>query len=261
MRSKYPDHIELAYRKMFSRYVVKLAREMVPAIQKGYKDFPVKTDEDFRERLARILESMRDVIQPSEYIKNQLSKIFSDLGGWTTNQTVDIFTRKKGVSKLTIELAIAQVGQLGESEILKNFVEQFQATNLDLVAQAGQEYVEGIYKVAEEGYLNGESLSQMTARMKDLTDGLIEKAQFWAVDQIGDASAEYNKVAQKAAGVTQYRWRTVGDNRVREEHKDLDGNIYDWDTGAPGLSKPGAKHPGQDYRCRCWSEPIFPGEL
>ena len=133
-------------------------------------------------------------------------------------------------------------------------------TNLELVELAGNEYIEGIYTVAKDGYLNGLSLRQMTDQMKEFTDGNISKAKFWATDQIGDAWASYNKAAQKSAGVEKYRWRTMGDNAVRDLHKDLDGKVFTWETGAPGLEKPGAKHPGESYRCRCFPEPIFPGE-
>lgn len=50
-----------------------------------------------------------------------------------------------------------------------------------------------------------------------------------------------------------YVWRTVGDSRVRDEHATRDGQIYTW--GNP----PEGGHPGEDYNCRCWAEPIEDG--
>ena len=57
----------------------------------------------------------------------------------------------------------------------------------------------------------------------------------------------------KSVGVQKYRWSTAGDNRVRPEHKALNGKIFDWDN--PPLST-GGKHPGEDFGCRCIAIPI-----
>ena len=44
-----------------------------------------------------------------------------------------------------------------------------------------------------------------------------------------------------------YIWRTVGDNRVREEHAALDGEVREWND---------SPDPGKEFNCRCWAEPI-----
>lgn len=259
---KYPEHLELEYRRLLAGRIVKLAKEIIPQIRKKYKAQGVKTDASFLDELSRLLGEARGIIEPSEYVKNKLLSIFGHLGEWETKQLEGIFQRKDQ-TKLTIELAIAQVNQLRESDIMQNYAVNFAERNLELVRIAGNEYIEGIYKIAEQGYRNGESLKQVTARMKELTEGDIGKAEFWARDQIGDAAASYSQTAQKAVGVKRYRWRTMQDNRVRNTHEKLDGKIFDWEMGALKtrlLTKTGAKHPGEDYRCRCWAEPIFPGE-
>ena len=43
----------------------------------------------------------------------------------------------------------------------------------------------------------------------------------------------------------QYIWRTVGDDRVREEHAELDGTLRDFSD---------SPDPGEEYNCRCWVE-------
>jgi SPP1 gp7 family putative phage head morphogenesis protein len=260
VKSHFPEHIEREYRRLLTRRIVSLAKKIVPMIRQSYKVNPivdsaghkVKADASFDEALARILEQMRGDVHPSEYVKNTLAKTFNDVGEWTTKETVNVFKKKRGVSKLSIDLAVAQVEALRESDIVANYAEGFMRTNLEMVELAGNEYIEGIYTVAKDGYLNGLSLRQMTDQMKEFTDGNISKAKFWATDQIGDAWASYNKAAQKSAGVEKYRWRTMGDNAVRDDHRELNGKVFDWETGAAAtglLTKPGAKHPGEDYRC------------
>lgn len=45
-----------------------------------------------------------------------------------------------------------------------------------------------------------------------------------------------------------YIWRTEGDDLVREEHAQRDGEIFAWDE------PPSGGHPGEDYNCRCTAE-------
>lgn len=49
-----------------------------------------------------------------------------------------------------------------------------------------------------------------------------------------------------------YLWRTVADDKVRGEHAAREGRIYAWNDPLEG------DHPGDDYNCRCWAEPLNP---
>lgn len=47
-----------------------------------------------------------------------------------------------------------------------------------------------------------------------------------------------------------YIWRTQDDKKVRPSHATNDDKIFSWDK------RPATGHPGEDYGCRCWAEPI-----
>lgn len=49
-----------------------------------------------------------------------------------------------------------------------------------------------------------------------------------------------------------YVWRTVGDGKVREGHASKEGHVFRWSDLEDGA------HPGEDYNCRCWAEPVNP---
>ncbi|MCI5060219.1 MAG: peptidoglycan-binding protein [Alphaproteobacteria bacterium] len=51
---------------------------------------------------------------------------------------------------------------------------------------------------------------------------------------------------------SKYIWRTVGDGNVRHTHSAREGRTFSWDTPPEG------GHPGEDFGCRCWAEPIVP---
>jgi SPP1 gp7 family putative phage head morphogenesis protein len=55
---------------------------------------------------------------------------------------------------------------------------------------------------------------------------------------------------QREAGVCQYIWHTVGDERVRDSHEANEGEVFSWDD------PPDTGHPGEADNCRCSAEPV-----
>lgn len=95
-------------------------------------------------------------------------------------------------------------------------------------------------------------------RAKDLAGIIAERygvsetnAARIANDQIGKFYGALNQVRQTALGITSYIWHTVGDNRVRDEHDDREGDEFDWSD------PPEDGHPGEPINCRCWPEPVL----
>ena len=92
------------------------------------------------------------------------------------------------------------------------------------------------------------------------------RAKLIARDQVGKAYGELNKVRQEELGISRYVFRTSMDERVRANHKAMNGKLcawhdasiyYDRQTGkALQRSSIGGveKHPGADYQCRCGAE-------
>ena len=88
--------------------------------------------------------------------------------------------------------------------------------------------------------------------MSERTDVSDSRAKLIARDQVAKLNGELTKERQTDLGVTGYIWRTVGDERVRDEHADNDGQFFTWD------SPPSTGAPGEDIQCRCWAEPVLP---
>lgn len=60
------------------------------------------------------------------------------------------------------------------------------------------------------------------------------------------------ELAALERGGARYVWRTVGDDKVRGAHATRAGRIFYWHEELDG------GHPGEDYNCRCWAEPLNP---
>jgi SPP1 gp7 family putative phage head morphogenesis protein len=81
------------------------------------------------------------------------------------------------------------------------------------------------------------------------------RARLIARDQVGKFYAALNHARQKELGVERFVWRTVGDARVRDEHEELDGEVFSYDD--PPVVEGEEALPGEQIQCRCWAEPIL----
>lgn len=109
-----------------------------------------------------------------------------------------------------------------------------------------------------------EEIKDMTLQGKrlDLVEELIEKkynisknkAHFLAENETSILIAKYRQYRFQSEGINSYKWRTRGDGKVRQWHKELNGQIFTWDTPPIIDDKTGQKgHPGETYNCRCLS--------
>lgn len=129
--------------------------------------------------------------------------------------------------------------------------------SIEYVTDAARDYADAVVTVFESAE------STFGLRWEALADQLkaeglksASRAELIARDQTGKLNGAINKASQQSAGVTQYKWATTGDDRVRTSHDDVNGNTYDWaGEGAPDIG-----HPGDDYQCRCTALPILPGD-
>lgn len=102
-------------------------------------------------------------------------------------------------------------------------------------------------------FLNLEKGNDYNSLLKDLSEieGMTKRrANLIAVDQNGKLNAAFNNARQDDIGVKHFFWRTKGDARVRDEHKNFRNKRYLLSKGAPG-----GDFPGKKVRCRCRQEP------
>lgn len=110
-----------------------------------------------------------------------------------------------------------------------------------------------------------ERLRKMTERVlmegsdRGLTDIILEewgvsyrKAAFLARQETNLFFSEYSMSRARDAGLRRYRWSTSHDRRVRARHRELDGQIIDFDRPPIVDMKTGRRaHAGEDFLCRC----------
>ena len=76
----------------------------------------------------------------------------------------------------------------------------------------------------------------------------MEKHEGYVEGEIKNSPNDESETKKDQKG--KYIWRTQGDSDVRSSHADRDGKIFSWNTS------PAGGHPGEDYGCRCYAEPV-----
>jgi SPP1 gp7 family putative phage head morphogenesis protein len=160
--------------------------------------------------------------------------------------------------KIHASLGIQVRQQLTESDArISKVMQDSLAENVDLITSVRDDYVDDVEDVLSENWNSNGSWEDAVAEVAHVGDVTESRAELIARDQTMKMNARFNQVRQQSLGVTRYEWQTVGDDRVREAHQDLEGTEHDWDdppTDADGNTGP----PGDcGINCRCAANPIL----
>ncbi|WP_418964060.1 minor capsid protein [Cetobacterium sp.] len=226
----FPEDIEYKYSVELKKIVKVMEKKLLELIiQKKNEDIPSNYEEEFTEYM-------------NEYLTNELCL------GIAINYTTQ-----------AVEYAINQVnGQIKKIKAI-NIKEQFFydekiikqqiKENVKLIkAEPGKylrTYDKQLQKLIKESVEEGWSTKTLKEAIKKATGIEENRANLIARDQIGKIFGQATKAQFLGLGLKKFEWVTVGDNRVRDSHKERNGKIYEWDN------PPDGQIPGSDFQCRC----------
>jgi len=85
------------------------------------------------------------------------------------------------------------------------------------------------------------------------------KATFLARQETSLLMSKYHESRYRDIGSTGYIWDGADDERERQDHRDLNGKQFSWDSPPVTNRRTGARnHPGEDYGCRCVPIALIP---
>lgn len=173
---------------------------------------------------------------------------------------------------------------------LSDQIDSFSGQNVALIKKLANDTQQEIDRLIRDGFQNGKRIETIRKEIKGgtgLTGQKIiyktksgktvswfmkatDRADLIAADQVGKLNGQLTQLRQQEVGVTQYVWRTSLDERVRQSHRNMNSKLCQWgDAYVYKISNEDKKwkqrssinginkHPGQDYRCRCYAEADF----
>lgn len=140
---------------------------------------------------------------------------------------------------------------------------KFAIEQADRIKSMDTDYFDRVRQMTIEAVAEGKSTAELRKQLQEQLEITRSQAQFIARDSTGTLNGLITEKRQTELGVTQYRWRTSKDIRVRgnpgglypkavPSHFDREGVIFDWND------PPSDGHPGVPFNCRCTAEPVLP---
>ena len=246
-RAARPDRIAAEYLAALSpsvRVLQGLLEELIQDLAREWpQPEPVRTDND--RDVARTVKRTADKL--AKAIKaDSIVPIATKYGAVTSD-----FQRAQLAKQARAAVSIDVRKLVGLDRNVPRQIAGFAQTNADLITGLGKRMADDIAKVIEDGVVMGSRWETIAGRLAHAGQVTESRAALIARDQVGKLFGDINKQRQTNLGVTRYVWRTVRDNRVRDEHEALDGDSIAWD------SPPAEGHPGEAVNCRCYADPDF----
>lgn len=134
-------------------------------------------------------------------------------------------------------------------------IDHFVGENVTLIRSLGDRALADVAKLATRAVTSGLAADDVAEEIAARYGVHERHARLIARDQIGKLTGQVNAARQREIGIASFVWRTAGDERVRPEHEELEGQTFAYDD------PPSEGLPGEPILCRCSAEPVFDGVL
>ncbi len=155
-------------------------------------------------------------------------------------------------TNLKNQTGVDLAGYLRNSPNIAEKVNAITSANVQLIKSIRSQYLDKVQNAVTQALVSGSLNKDLTAQIKALGQTTEKRAAFIARDQSSKLNAILTQARHEDLGVKKYMWSTAGDERVRDNHAEKDGQIFEYanppaDTG----------HPGHDVNCRCVQIALF----
>jgi SPP1 gp7 family putative phage head morphogenesis protein len=237
-----------------------LPEHRMPFVLNRAVDYNVKSMQALGESLTKKLDIM--VGKTSSFVKNmsiqsmgvknmdQLSKEFKA-----------IIRKNLGVAP---QLSVEGLEQISkdylttiELPIRKKLSHEFEDRTKIVMEDFEQDVVERLRADISDMILSGSSRVDLRNAIQKRLKISDSRCKFIARQETALLVTTFKKSQYQQYGIDKYKWKTVGDHKVRESHAELDGDEIDWDSPPIVDPKTGrTAHAGCDWNCRCQAIPI-----
>ncbi len=266
----YPMAIEIKYKLFLLSFIKRLethVRRILLPVLPG-----IIADSNMLQRVDAWGEELESVM---EGLSISFDKELSDDALQAFMQTITERTNLWNTTQLhSLVKTVMGVEHYAYEPWLNSHMKSFVTENIGLIKKLKEETYQNINHIVQSGVRGGDSYKTIGKEIlgTDLEPGQFTKtadrARLIARDQIGKFNGELTSIRQKSIGISEYYWRTAGDERVRDSHDALNGMLCKWDddtvysdddgeTWKPRTSEMFEGNPGDDYQCRCWAEAKF----
>ena len=134
--------------------------------------------------------------------------------------------------------------------------------NAGLITNLGEDIIKRVSHTVSESVLKGKPAKELRRLLTEQFGFVQRRAKLIARDQTAKLTGDLNRLRQAQAGVKEYEWGTARDERVRGNHRAMEGKRCQWRNASVFRADSGKfearssiggveLHPGEDIQCRC----------
>ncbi len=228
--------------------------------------FDSKKEENQESRKIIRFERLDDTIVEFKAIFDQMEKdINSSLGLFNLakklqeiGESTERFSKSEWKKVVNKTLGVNILDDYYQGEYYQKALGEWTETNAGLIKSIPKEFLDEFKDTVYREYISGSSITDLSKQIRERYGVSKSKSRMLARDQVGKLNAQITQHQQQNVGSNKYKWKTAGDGRVRNRHKELNNKICSWDDPPVVDKRTGRKaHPGEDYQCRCIAIPVF----
>lgn len=231
-------------KKITSSAANMLTTKLWPVIESMARADGVKLDAD-SEDVGKAIDRLE-----SDFWKRWTRERMADL----VRPTADEIPRFQAQAENAILRPVVGVDVLGEEPWLDAAARDFVARNVALIKTIPQRMFDEVEQLVTTEVSQGARWEDLRDRIRERFGVSESRARLIARDQTNKFYAELSRKRHESLGITKEIWRTQNDNRVRDEHEELEGEEYN-------ISRPPLGGPGHPVGCRCYGEPVLTSAL
>lgn len=133
---------------------------------------------------------------------------------------------------------------------LETLLETSRKNNISLIKSIPIKMHSKLQLKLKEAFENGENVEEIIRQQFNVSR---IRAKIIARDQTAKINHALTAQRATANGSIYYQWRTSQDERVRGQHKELDGKKFKFE----GIGSPCCGHPSDEINCRCTARAIY----
>jgi SPP1 gp7 family putative phage head morphogenesis protein len=190
----------------------------------------------------------KDMVKPTNATIKRMSAIGPRVNQYNKSEWTKLIRSQYGVNPTAEDPAA-----------YRDLLDHWSFNNAALIKDIPAKTLRQISDMTREALMSGQTQEDLSSDIYDVFDERLDvtdsRCDLIARDQVAKLNGKLTSERQQDIGVDSYVWRTVGDERVRETHAEVDGQTFQWGN-PPGDTD--FNEPGEDYQCRCWAEPVLP---
>ena len=239
----YPKSIERQYQKALVDYVVRYNELLKKILYPRLSRFELEYNNDSYAIETRDVTTQIENTLAIEYSANVLNRLT-----YSVALSANSFNGKQ-VKKVLRKMVGVDLF-LGDKKLTSQ-MDDFVIENVDLIKTIPKEYSKRVRNVIATGARNGYTSDSVAFELQKQFKITKNRAKLIARDQLGKFNGQMTRIRYNDVGITEYRWKTSLDERVRSSHANRENKKFSF------INPPSGGNPGEPIQCRCWAEPVI----